>query len=33
MQQARQRKNRHIGLSEAGFNTIRRAHAAHPITP
>ena len=23
---------RHIGLSEAGVNTIRRAHAVHPIT-
>ncbi len=23
---------RHIGLSEMGANTIRRAHAAHPIT-
>jgi aryl-alcohol dehydrogenase-like predicted oxidoreductase len=25
-------KVRHIGLSEAGVNTIRRAHAVHPIT-
>ena len=25
-------KVRHIGLSEAGANTIRRAHAVHPIT-
>lgn len=25
-------KIRHIGLSEAGQNTIRRAHAVHPIT-
>ena len=25
-------KIRHIGLSEAGVNTIRRAHAVHPIT-
>ena len=25
-------KIRHIGLSEVGVNTIRRAHAAHPIT-
>src|SRR3954451_290534 len=25
-------KIRHIGLSEAGANTIRRAHAVHPIT-
>jgi aryl-alcohol dehydrogenase-like predicted oxidoreductase len=25
-------KIRHIGLSEAGPDTIRRAHAAHPIT-
>ncbi|WP_369797913.1 aldo/keto reductase [Nocardia sp. BMG111209] len=25
-------KIRHIGLSEAGPNTIRRAHAVHPIT-
>ena len=25
-------KVRHIGLSEAGPNTIRRAHAVHPIT-
>lgn len=25
-------KNRHIGLSEAGPDTIRRAHAVHPIT-
>jgi aryl-alcohol dehydrogenase-like predicted oxidoreductase len=27
-----QGKVRHIGLSEAGANTIRRAHAVHPIT-
>ena len=27
-----QGKVRHIGLSEAGVNTIRRAHAVHPIT-
>src|SRR6202022_1957022 len=25
-------KVRHIGLSEAGVETIRRAHAVHPIT-
>jgi aryl-alcohol dehydrogenase-like predicted oxidoreductase len=25
-------KIRHIGLSEAGVNTIRRAHAVHPVT-
>jgi aryl-alcohol dehydrogenase-like predicted oxidoreductase len=25
-------KIRHIGLSEAGANTIRRAHAVHPVT-
>src|ERR1700710_271384 len=25
-------KVRHLGLSEAGANTIRRAHAVHPIT-
>ena len=25
-------KVRHIGLSEAGVNTIRRAHGVHPIT-
>jgi len=25
-------KVRHIGLSEAGVNTIRRAHAVHPVT-
>jgi aryl-alcohol dehydrogenase-like predicted oxidoreductase len=25
-------KIRHIGLSEVGVNTIRRAHAVHPIT-
>lgn len=25
-------KIRHVGLSEAGVNTIRRAHAVHPIT-
>jgi aryl-alcohol dehydrogenase-like predicted oxidoreductase len=25
-------KIRHIGLSEAGANTIRRAHSVHPIT-
>ena len=25
-------KIRHVGLSEAGANTIRRAHAVHPIT-
>jgi aryl-alcohol dehydrogenase-like predicted oxidoreductase len=25
-------KVRHIGLSEAGANTIRRAHAVHPVT-
>lgn len=25
-------KIRHIGLSEAGVNTIRRAHAIHPVT-
>src|SRR5881275_3475926 len=25
-------KVRHIGLSEAGFETICRAHATHPIT-
>ncbi|KAJ0475839.1 putative perakine reductase [Helianthus annuus] len=25
-------KIRHIGLSEAGPATIRRAHAVHPIT-
>ena len=25
-------KVRHIGLSEAGVDTIRRAHAVHPIT-
>ncbi|MET8829538.1 aldo/keto reductase [Streptomyces sp. NPDC004610] len=25
-------KVRHIGLSEAGVNTIKRAHAVHPIT-
>ncbi|MDT3442149.1 MULTISPECIES: aldo/keto reductase [unclassified Pseudofrankia] len=25
-------KIRHLGLSEAGVNTIRRAHAVHPIT-
>jgi aryl-alcohol dehydrogenase-like predicted oxidoreductase len=25
-------KIRHVGLSEAGFDTIRRAHAVHPIT-
>src|SRR5688572_12137409 len=25
-------KIRHIGLSEAGVDTIRRAHAVHPIT-
>jgi aryl-alcohol dehydrogenase-like predicted oxidoreductase len=25
-------KVRHLGLSEAGVNTIRRAHAVHPIT-
>lgn len=25
-------KVRHIGLSEVGVNTIRRAHAVHPIT-
>jgi diketogulonate reductase-like aldo/keto reductase len=25
-------KVRHIGLSEAGPGTIRRAHAVHPIT-
>ncbi|WP_327118601.1 aldo/keto reductase [Nocardia sp. NBC_01730] len=25
-------KIRHIGLSEAGVNTIRRAHSVHPIT-
>ena len=25
-------KVRHLGLSEAGINTIRRAHAVHPIT-
>jgi aryl-alcohol dehydrogenase-like predicted oxidoreductase len=28
----REGKVRHIGLSEAGENTIRRAHAVHPIT-
>jgi aryl-alcohol dehydrogenase-like predicted oxidoreductase len=28
----RQGKVRHLGLSEAGANTIRRAHAVHPIT-
>jgi aryl-alcohol dehydrogenase-like predicted oxidoreductase len=27
-----QGKIRHIGLSEAGVNTIRRGHAVHPIT-
>lgn len=27
-----QGKVRHIGLSEAGVNTIRRAHAVHPVT-
>ena len=27
-----QGKVRHIGLSEAGVGTIRRAHAVHPIT-
>jgi aryl-alcohol dehydrogenase-like predicted oxidoreductase len=27
-----QGKVRHVGLSEAGPNTIRRAHAVHPIT-
>jgi aryl-alcohol dehydrogenase-like predicted oxidoreductase len=27
-----QGKVRHIGLSEAGVNTIRRGHAVHPIT-
>jgi len=27
-----QGKIRHIGLSEAGPNTIRRAHAVHPVT-
>lgn len=27
-----QGKIRHIGLSEAGANTIRRAHAVHPVT-
>jgi aryl-alcohol dehydrogenase-like predicted oxidoreductase len=25
-------KVRHVGLSEAGVNTIRRAHAVHPVT-
>ena len=25
-------KIRHIGLSEAGVTTIRRAHAVHPVT-
>jgi aryl-alcohol dehydrogenase-like predicted oxidoreductase len=25
-------KNRHIGLSEVGVDTIRRAHAVHPVT-
>jgi aryl-alcohol dehydrogenase-like predicted oxidoreductase len=25
-------KVRHIGLSEAGVDTIRRAHTVHPIT-
>ena len=25
-------KIRHIGLSEAGVDNIRRAHAVHPIT-
>ncbi|RZS32816.1 aryl-alcohol dehydrogenase-like predicted oxidoreductase [Herbihabitans rhizosphaerae] len=29
---ARAGKVRHIGLSEAGVDTIRRAHAVHPIT-
>lgn len=28
----REGKIRHIGLSEAGISTIRRAHAIHPIT-
>ncbi|WP_406168962.1 aldo/keto reductase [Streptomyces canus] len=28
----REGKIRHIGLSEAGMNTIRRAHAVHPVT-
>src|SRR6185369_5123820 len=28
----KQGKVRHIGLSAAGANTIRRAHAVHPIT-
>jgi aryl-alcohol dehydrogenase-like predicted oxidoreductase len=27
----RQRKVLHVGLSEAGSDTIRRAHAVHPI--
>src|SRR2546427_10229469 len=29
---AREGKVRYLGLSEAGENTIRRAHAVHPIT-
>ena len=29
---SREGKVRHIGLSEAGADTIRRAHAVHPIT-
>ena len=28
----RQGKVRYLGLSEAGVETIRRAHAVHPIT-
>jgi aryl-alcohol dehydrogenase-like predicted oxidoreductase len=28
----REGKVRHFGLSEAGVNTIRRAHAVHPVT-